>query len=90
MHHALRTMMALFALIGATGLAHADGEGGPGDSGVGGPSASASAANATGHMQAKRSHKARTGAKRASGPSDAASGAKADGPMGNGSVGKGG
>jgi len=96
MHHAIRKTTALFAVLGAIGIAHA--EGGPGDSGVGGPDGSASSATATGHglTSPKKgtrkdisSGKASATAKRANGSSNAASGAKADGSMSNASVGKG-
>ncbi|MCK9689592.1 hypothetical protein [Scleromatobacter humisilvae] len=82
MHHAIRRTTALFAVIAAMGIAHA--EGGPGDSGVGGPDGSASSATAARHGSTtpkKVTHKKRA---------NAASGAKADGPMGSASVGKGG
>ncbi len=95
MYHPIRTMSVLLAFVGATGLAHADGEGGPGDSGAGGTTASASAAMAGSHGQAKQAaHKGRTSrkanARRANGSPDAASRAKPDGSMSNGEVGKGG
>ena len=95
MNNALRSMTGLLALVGALGLAHADGEGGPGDSGMGGASASASAASGHGQMKhaarkTTSSHKPGTGAKRANGSPDAASGTKSDGPMSNTPVGKGG
>jgi hypothetical protein len=73
-------------------------EGGPGDSGVSGPDGSVSAPT-TGHASKglkngthadMSSGKARANAKHAKGSPNAASGAKADGPMSNASVGKGG
>ena len=85
MHHAIRKTTALFAVLGAIGLAHA--EGAPGDAGVGAPDGSSSAVSGHGMTRAKKtSHKANAAAKR----SNAASGAKADGPMSNSTVGKGG
>jgi hypothetical protein len=81
MRHAIRMTTALFAVLGALGIAQA--EGGPGDSGAGSAEASASATT-----HAKKA--AKTGSKRANRSSSAASGAKADGPMSNASVGKGG
>ena len=84
MHNVIRSTTALFAILGATGIAHA--EGGPGDAGVSGPDGSSSSAMSTGHSK-KATH---THVKRARASSTAASGAKADGPMSNGTVGKGG
>ena len=88
MHKAIRTTTALFAVLGAIGIAHA--EGGPGDSGVSGPDGSASSVTAAGqgstHPKKAHTH----AAKKAHASSMAASGAKADGPMSNGTVGKGG
>lgn len=80
MHPAIRTMTALFAVLGAIGLARADGEGGPGDSGVGGAGASASAVTVHASRDAHKgmpSRKASTTAKRANGSPEAASGTKA-------------
>jgi len=95
MNHPIRMTAALLALLGAVGLAQA--EGGPGDSGAGGsgPNGSARAVNGNGtgptstagarSKSSKPSHM-----KRAHGSSNAASGAKSDGAMSNPSAGKGG
>jgi hypothetical protein len=92
MHHAIRITTALFAVLGAMGIAQA--EGGPGDSGAGGPDGSASSANATSHRLTSPKTGAnkgmKTGSKRANSSSNAASGAKADRPMSNADVGRGG
>ncbi len=81
MTHAIRTTTALCALLGALGLAQA--QGGPGDSGASATDGSASSAAAVGNAQAsskKSVHKAKasTKARRAQGASAAASGTKAD------------
>jgi hypothetical protein len=87
MHNAIRRTTALFAVLGAIGIAHA--EGGPGDSGVSGPDGSASSVTAAG-QGTTQPKKATHAHKRAHRSSTSASGAKADGPMSNGTVGKGG
>ena len=73
MHNTIRKTTALFALLGAMGMAQA--EGGPGDSGAGNPEASASSAT---HAMKSAKKAAKTGSKRANRSSGAASGAKAD------------
>jgi hypothetical protein len=94
MYHAIRTLTALLTVFAATGLAHADGEGGPGDSGYGGSSLSAQAKGPGLVKNTKRkSHLFRmphASAKRANGLSKAVSGAAADGPTSNTSIGTGG
>jgi hypothetical protein len=88
MQHATRKTTALFAVLAAIGMAHA--EGGPGDSGADNPGAAASAP-ASGHrLKHSKKGNASAAAKRAKGSSSAASGARAEGPMSNASVGKGG
>ncbi len=73
MHYAIRKTTAALAVLGALGIAYA--EGGPGDSGVGAPDGSASTVSrrpAT--MSKKVTHKAKASAKRASDAAKAASG----------------
>lgn len=76
MHHAIRKTTALIAILGAVGLAHA--EGGPGDSGAGNPDPSASSASGVNHrMKAAKSGTGKTTkshARRAASPASAASG----------------
>ena len=90
MHHAIRMTAALAAMLGTMAIAQA--EGGPGDSGVGAPDGSASAVSAHKSMSSKKSagKGMKHASKRANAAPDAASGAKADGPMSNAAVGKGG
>jgi hypothetical protein len=87
MHHAIRKTAALFAVLGAIGIAQA--EGGPGDNGAANPDSAASAAGHSRTSAKKNGHKGMAG-KSSARSASGANGAKADGPMGNASVGKGG